>query len=97
VRLPSLSRLPRRGSSLRLARRPRNQSLGCAPKPPAVDELGQRGGCGRTSLPTKRSERGEYRLPFVEVDVANFAAVAPMPADSRAAEPLGLVVAEEEA
>jgi hypothetical protein len=54
-----------------------------------VDEFGERGGCGVTAFPAERSERGEYRLPLVEVDVANLAAVAPMPAEGGAAELLG--------
>ncbi len=62
-----------------------------------MNELAKRGGRGRASLPTKRSERGEYRLSFVEVDVANFAAVAPMPAERSSAELCGPLRAEEEA
>jgi hypothetical protein len=51
-----------------------------------VDELGECGGCGRTSLAPKRPERGKYRLRFIEVDLANFAAEAPVPAERGAAE-----------
>jgi hypothetical protein len=77
--------------------RPRDKRLGGALEPTPVDELGERGGCGRTSLAAKRSERGEDRLRFIEVDVANFAAVAPMPAEGGAAELVGPLRAEEEA